>query len=331
VLLGARKACPGLDGYPAVIAHFWPHSWVVSVVVLLDCFGALVVFVDFCADAALSTASAVGLRGIPTALVKAGICLLAAPLSLPRSITRAAALSPLCLGALGYICALVVSRAFSAEAFRDQEEPRLELFSLSSSSLRGMCAILFAFVSQMNLFSVMASLRDPTPERKRLVALLANLLMLSTYAVVAVSGYIAFGRGVHADVLTNFDPERTEVKLASVAMVGMLVVCFVLLVYPVREAVLDLWGAHEAGTAAWLAATLLTAAAVAAVSMAFPSVVSALDVLGGFCAPCIIFVFPALTLRVSEAPLRACALYAGALVGFVALAQALLEAAGLTI
>lgn len=330
VLLSARRQCPGAEGYAGVIASYWPHAWVVNLVVLLDCFGALVVFTDYCAEAVLGTVIALSWPVPPRAWIKAGFCMFAAPLSLPRSITRTASLSPLSLTALAYICGVIVLQAFSTHDPGGPEGATVELFELSSSSLQGTCAFFFAFVSHMNLFDVTSSLKNPTPQRKKRVALLATLLMLGAYALVSACGYAAFGSEVNADVLANFPPTRFDVKLANMAMVGMLLVCFILVVYPVRSALLGLLSSQqEFDSWAWFTTTLLIGMSTAMVAISFPSIVSALSILGGFCAPCIVFVFPALTLRFSEAPGRASALYGAALVGFGALVQGLLKGAGL--
>jgi len=330
VLLAARRQCQGAEGYAGVIAAYWPHAWAVNLVVLLDCFGALVVYVDYCAEAVLATAVAFGWPPLSPALVKAGFCAAAVPLSMPRSITRAASFSPLCLTALAYICALVVLQAFTGGPEGSAEGGSVELFTVSRSSLEGTCAFFFSFVSQMNIFDVMDTLSDPTPKRKQRVAMFATLLMFGAYALVSSCGYVAFGSEVHADVLENFPPKRFDVVFANIAMVGMLLICFVLALYPVRKSILALWSpGEESGAQAWLASTLLVAAAAATVAIAFPSIVSALNLFGGFFAPCIIFVFPALTLRISEAPGRAAALYGAALVGFASVARTVLQASGI--
>merc|ERR1712216_551503 len=203
----------------------------------------------------------------------------------------------------------------------DPYDSPMELFVLNSSSLAGFCSIFFSFIMHMNIFSVMKDLHNPTPTRKRRVAVLAVLFMTGFYAVVAISGYLIFGADTHADVLTNFDTSRLDVQLANVAMVVMLHICFVLNMYPTRESILELCCSDSAvEDKVWLGTTLGITVCVAIVAIGFPSVIAVLGILGGFCAPCLISVFPALTLRFSESPVRAGILYGSAFIGFVGLA-----------
>eukprot|EP00927_Polykrikos_kofoidii_P024413 TRINITY_DN22204_c0_g1_i1.p1 TRINITY_DN22204_c0_g1~~TRINITY_DN22204_c0_g1_i1.p1 ORF type:complete len:455 (-),score=66.39 TRINITY_DN22204_c0_g1_i1:25-1287(-) len=337
VLLDAQKACQGsVNTLPEVVAAFVPRAKpVVNAVIFIDCLGALVVYVDFCADAVRSTARDAGVpvAYLSPALLKLVICfLVVVPLSLPRAVTRAAALAPLSLVALGYVCSLIVCQAlFDSSGIVGEKgavvsERAIELFVFDYRSLKGLCVILFAFINQVNLFGITKDLSNPTMGRKRLVVLLATLFMMVVYSVCSVCGYIAFGNDVHEDILTSFPRERSDVLIANVALAGMLILCAVLLLYPIRGVVLslcDTQGRSQADAPAWLwiSTTMLIASCVALLTIAVPCVVTALDFVGGFCAPCLIFVFPLLTLRFTDAPMKASVLLGAALVGFFALTQ----------
>jgi len=330
VLLDAQARSPGCAGY-TVVSHFWPYPRIVDTVIAIDCFGALVVFVDYFSDSIISLTSAYGVSEdlAQPAVLKAAVVLLVAPLSLPRSIAGAgASLQLVCMAALVYVVALVVFQAM----FGTYPIPSgVQMYKLTWDSPKGMTAFLFAYVCHVNVFAVRHALRDPTAARCRRCCAYATCLMFGAYAAVATCGYIVFGDKVTVDVLRSFPPSLLCVSVGNFAMCTLLIVCLVLVVYPVRAAVLGLVAGitcrspepNEAPKGQWLLATIFICITTGIVAILFPSLVQAIDLLGGFCAPCLIFLFPAVTLNRESAPVKQLLLATAAVASFVILVVSL--------
>ena len=93
-------------------------------------------------------------------------------------------------------------------------------------TIQALSKFVLAFGCQQNLLPIVAELREPTPSRTLLVNVCAVALALSSYVVVATSGYLTFGHSVCSNVLNTY--ARTPI----VALVRAFIAAVVLTSYP---------------------------------------------------------------------------------------------------
>jgi amino acid permease len=96
-----------------------------------------------------------------------------------------------------------------------------------------------AFTCQQNIFNVIGELQRPTAVRKGAVIVLAPMLPMMLYLVVATAGYLTFGSAVASNVINSYP--RSPVVAAARTVLGIVVLCnFPLQMFPARKSFVSL-------------------------------------------------------------------------------------------
>ncbi|KAM9927705.1 hypothetical protein OXX59_002355 [Metschnikowia pulcherrima] len=221
--------------YPAL-------SVVFDIAIAIQCFGCAVSFLVLIGD--LMPTVLPHVPGIPVENVRTFWILASAipcvPLSFLKNLDSLKYTSILGLGAIAYLCALVVAEFALGHVPKElRGEIRLtpksvtEVFSTFS-------IIVFAFTGHQNMFSIINE-----AENKSLVSLTAliNMAILSASAlfiVVGVSGYLTFGDFVGGNVVLQY-PSSVWTQFGRFAIVFMVVFSFPLMLHPARISVNNIY------------------------------------------------------------------------------------------
>ena len=221
--------------YPAL-------SVVFDIAIAIQCFGCAVSFLVLIGD--LMPTVLPHVPGIPVENVRTFWILASAipcvPLSFLKNLDSLKYTSILGLGAIAYLCALVVAEFALGHV---PKELRGEI-RLTPKSVTGVFStfsiIVFAFTGHQNMFSIINE-----AENKSLVSLTAliNMAILSASAlfiVVGVSGYLTFGDFVGGNVVLQY-PSSVWTQFGRFAIVFMVVFLFPLMLHPARISVNNIY------------------------------------------------------------------------------------------
>lgn len=96
-----------------------------------------------------------------------------------------------------------------------------------------------AFTCQQNIFNVVGELSRPTGIRKGAVTVLAPMLPMCLYLVVATAGYLTFGTAVASNIINSYP--LSPVVAAARTVLGIVVLCnFPLQIFPARKSFVSL-------------------------------------------------------------------------------------------
>lgn len=221
--------------YPAL-------SVVFDIAIAIQCFGCAVSFLVLIGD--LMPTVLPHVPGIPVENVRTFWIVASAipcvPLSFLKNLDSLKYTSILGLGAIAYLCALVVAEFALGHV---PKELRGEI-RLTPKSVTGVFStfsiIVFAFTGHQNMFSIINE-----AENKSLVSLTAliNMAILSASAlfiVVGVSGYLTFGDFVGGNVVLQY-PSSVWTQFGRFAIVFMVVFLFPLMLHPARISVNNIY------------------------------------------------------------------------------------------
>lgn len=198
-------------------------------------FGACVAYLIIMADLIVPVAAAWGHSAWWTTrpfLVTIMTWFIAFPLSTLRSINSLRISSSLALAALGSFVCLIIIWALSHEP-----DPAVEYAKVSTTTLRSLPLMFFAFTCHPNIFPTFRELDHQTAEVCGRVTKTAVSICLVIYSIVGILAYVAFASDVKGNVFLNFDPSNPSVSVIRLANAIAFALSFPLLALPLREAV----------------------------------------------------------------------------------------------
>lgn len=164
--------------------------------------------------------------------------------------------------------------------------------------------ITMCFVCHYNVLPLASNLQRFTDRRMMMVIRRALLLCTAVFTLVAGGGYVLFGSHTDANILNNLTPEGLQAfvphTLALLISFGIragycmcLMATFAMLNWALRETVsTSLFGVEELRGAAFNLLSYAILAILYAVSIAFPSVWTAMSLTGSTAAVLIAFILP---------------------------------------
>lgn len=224
-----------------------PGAVAVNIIVALDCAGAICVFYKYMAGSVHVLGTSMGYDFSEPVLIAIISFLVVFPLSVPERITAIQYAATASIVPLAVVIGVVVFRSpyLASEAQVNQILVRTDL--ASTEAAQSCSAVFFSFMCHMNVWAIRNELSNNVPRRTSKVFRRAALILFFVYAIVAVAGAVSFGDSTPPNILKAYPASDAMNVCAHVLMSGMLVVCSVLCVHPVRRALAGLCG-YDVGT-----------------------------------------------------------------------------------
>lgn len=220
--------------YPAL-------SVVFDLAIAVQCFGCAISYLVLIADLMPTVAPVSFVAPAHLRLFwLAALALVCVPLSFLKNLDSLKYSSVLGLGAIGYLCVLVVANYLASAV---PPELRGDVH-VGPQSLRAVCLtfsiIVFAFTGHQNMFSIINEARD-----RSLVALLklvvwATAAAATLFIAVGLCGYLTFGDRVGGNVVLLY-PHVLLAVVGRLSIVFVVVVLFPLMIHPARISVNNIY------------------------------------------------------------------------------------------
>ncbi|KAG1461218.1 hypothetical protein G6F46_004116 [Rhizopus delemar] len=154
------------------------------------------------------------------------------PLSYLRRLDSLKYTSLIALFAVGYLVAIVVYH-FLSPNFPPPPPESIEYFSFSSKIFSQLPVFIFAFTCHQNIFSVYNELKDNS-ERSVIRVILNSIGSAAfIYELVAVLGYLSFGKNVKGNIILEY-PQSYFVAFGRLAIVILVIFSYPLQAHPCR-------------------------------------------------------------------------------------------------
>lgn len=163
-------------------------------------------------------------------LVSATLCV---PLCFLRNLDSLKYTSILGLGAIGYLCVLIVGHYLLGNV-PPEYKGEVGLFPTSFTSVCSTFSIIvFAFTGQQNMFSIINEAKDKS--LPSLTSLVNSVILCASalFIVVGIAGYLTFGDFVDGNVVLLY-PAALSTTLGRLSIVFMVVFSFPLMMHPAR-------------------------------------------------------------------------------------------------
>lgn len=122
--------------------------------------------------------------------------------------------SLLSLFTVAYLLSLVVAYFFvDGLPIGDRD---LEIFTFSTKFFKVMTIFVFGFTCHQNIFSIYNELKDPTPKRINTVIFTSISSALSVYLIIAVLGYLTYGKEVEDNIINNYPVNSVAVTIGRI-------------------------------------------------------------------------------------------------------------------
>jgi amino acid permease len=168
-------------------------------------------------------------------------------------------------------------------------------FDLNTAS--GFAIALFAYASHTNIFAIKLELKDPVVRRLDKIFFRAVFSEMLIYLCVAIAGYLSFLKKT-PDVVINRDalPGSKDILMliGQIAMVFNLITCIPLSINPCRREIYLSLLKREASNFEHFILTTFLVVLSAIIGTAYPKVIDAFSMLGGFLAVPIVIYYPGL-------------------------------------
>lgn len=115
----------------------------------------------------------------------------------------------------------------------------IQAWNDASATLRNIAIFVFSFCCHQNIFPVVNEIKDRTQPRVDSVVTGAMCSAFLLYFVVAVEGYLTFGKLVSGDILLSY-PETAPVTIMRLAIAVMVMLSYPLQLDPSRRSIMSL-------------------------------------------------------------------------------------------
>lgn len=190
-------------------------------------------------------------------------------------------------GTMVALCAIAVVKGESGLDTVDVWPHGLSRLGLVQAGFTSFAVTALAFTCHFNLIAVHSSLQDSRVSAMRYAMKGSSVFVTSLYTLVGLCGYILFGSSVNGDVLRDMTIEFTAslvgsrtlavvaIGLSMVAYCGALLVNYVLKVWAVRNALVEVFlqkSEHDLNVVWYYSLTAVLVISSVGISMAVPSV-----------------------------------------------------------
>jgi amino acid permease len=227
-------------------------SFVVGLSMLLNCFGASIVYMIAIKDALDSLLVNVSF-GYGIDLPSYVTMIIGGVLSLCTLIPDVSSVSVISvigvIGVLVTVIAVVYARIHLGEAENLSEPPAFSTLDTIIMPAKGLLynvsvisTITFSLCNQFNVPQVYRELRDKRSENVGLVAFFATLLPAVLYIITAIAGYLCYGSQIEENIFKNFAPlvaaKNVWIMLGILALIVSVIGCHILNGFPLKLSVI---------------------------------------------------------------------------------------------
>eukprot|EP00730_Choanoeca_flexa_P020163 TRINITY_DN9859_c0_g1_i2.p1 TRINITY_DN9859_c0_g1~~TRINITY_DN9859_c0_g1_i2.p1 ORF type:complete len:446 (+),score=82.40 TRINITY_DN9859_c0_g1_i2:106-1443(+) len=244
MLISAAKLCDAARSYTAIAFYCFGKRGVLAtqLSLIVSCYGACTGYLVIVGDM-LSPLIGQWMGGSP-----ADFCstyahrhfsislalLVVCPLSLARHVDSLRYASYLAIVMVIYLVVIVVVR--SRESLVQGTGERVSFANISEAIFRAVPIVTLAYTCQMNLFSLLATLENPTRKRVRFVFTSALAICMSVYVLVGLFGYLTFFEDTQGNVLLNYDVDDVYIMVGRLGVAVVVLCSFPLLMHPCLDA-----------------------------------------------------------------------------------------------
>jgi len=184
---------------------------------------------------------------------------------------------------------------------------KLVWYDFNWSTFSGFTIALFAYACHTNIFAIKLELKKPVVRRMNKIFFRAVTWEAVIYTLVALAGYLSF-LDKTKDIVIKRDPLKGSndilMIIGQIAMIFNLITCVPLSINPCRrEMYLNIFKKELTGWKHFIL-TVIMLWLTAVIGTAFPDVINAFSMLGGFCAVPIVIYYPGLVyVKLSRKPM----------------------------
>jgi amino acid permease len=275
----------------------------VEMMLIVDCFGSMILYIVVVGDVGLSTLSYLwgsSLTSFGPVSVRFSIsfmCYFAVmlPISMLGSVGALKYASIVGCVALAFVTVGVVWFGLR----EGSTENLAPIIGDVEGILTSVPLLFFAFANQINGLEIYSELppQSRTPKRFVQLSLVAVVVSAAIYLSVGYAGLATYGQDVRGNILTNYP--QTAGLLIVAATLGMgvkTVLGYPLQMFPTREALFHAAGVErldQISIKLWVAVTFTIGSASFLVASVLPSILVLFDLLGALCASLFAFILPA--------------------------------------
>ncbi|EDQ89351.1 uncharacterized protein MONBRDRAFT_37064 [Monosiga brevicollis MX1] len=202
-----------------------------------------------------------------------------------------------------YLVVVVVMR--SRESIIEGPGEDANFFNLSESVFRALPIVTLAYTCQMNLFSLVTTLHNPTRRRVRNVTTAALTVCMLIYIIVGVFGYLTFFEETQGNVLLNYEVDDKFVMVGRLGVALVVLCSFPLMMHPCGDIAVEMLLPQRRFDTWPRVGVIITIIGVAyAIAMTVTDVSLVIGLAGSTGSTCISFILPPLfILKLYPAPL----------------------------
>lgn len=233
----------GSSSFFALSQMTYPNAAVVfDAAIAIKCFGVGVSYMIIIGDLMPGVVEAfgTGAEGLPFLAdrkfwITVFFLVFIIPLSFPKKLDSLKYTSLVALVSIGYLIILVVYH-FAADDHSDRGEIRLITWEGPVAALSSLPVIIFAYTCHQNMFSILNEIQDNSPGSIIGVIVSSIGSAASVYVLVAITGYLTFGSGVGANIVSMYSASIPS-TIAKAAIVILVTFSVPLQIHPCRASV----------------------------------------------------------------------------------------------
>ena len=229
-------------------------------------------------------------------------CLGAIPFAFPSKLSALQNITPISTISLIVTALVVAYRTSSMHLVIPPESADLDLCIFSTQLLKCFSIVVSAFICHTNVVSVATELVDPSYKRSTKITFRAVCIQLVFYLLIAVCGYISFGKSVEQNFIKNYSYSDKLITLCRILLALTIFFGLPLNTNPTAKALVNILFEKDGllieveDPMRKLRITIGVAVLIigAIVSLFVPGIADVVGILGGSFGTLIMLVFPAI-------------------------------------